>query len=745
MSNYQNSTANLSVGGMHCAMCVKTVEKSLNALPGVSEASVNLASEKARVVFDPQKTSLADMQKAIENTGYQYLGSDLDDTGAVEKKSSDDELKSRRFRFTLGFVVSIPLMLLMWLPIRLPYFWPFVLFVVTTPVFIYISYPIFRAAVLALHNRSLNMDVMYAMGMGVAFLASVMATFGIVLSRDFMFYDTAVMLATFLTLGRYLEARAKSRTSDSIQKLMELQPPVATVVRNKIEMDVPLSEVVEGDTIVIKPGGKVSVDGMVQSGDSFVDESMLTGEPVPVYKEKGSKVVAGTVNQDGTITFTAEKVGRETMLARIIKMVEDAQGSKPPVQHIADVAVSYFIPVVLMIAIISFVVWYLIVGNSLLFSLTTLIAVLVIACPCALGLATPTAVTVGIGRGAELGVLIKNGEVLETAGKLKTVVFDKTGTLTEGKPRVIEVKHFNSSQNKLLQYAASLEAKSQHPLGKAIVRYAQEQSIDLQDVESFQNFGGKGVSGKIDGETVVIGNRQLLKDQKIDISDQILNDIKSLENEGDTVVIVAINGNINGVIAIADQLKTSARRTINTLRKRGFRVGLLTGDNERAGKAIAHQLGLDFVRANVLPGEKATEIKTLQSDGNVIAFVGDGINDAPALTQADIGIAMGKGTDVAIESGDVVLMIEDLTGVVTAIDLSRKVLRRIKQNLFWAFAYNAALIPVAAGILYPLFGIVFKPELGGLAMAMSSVTVISLSLMLKRFKPSYLSGKKSVR
>ncbi len=586
-----------------------------------------------------------------------------------------------------------------------------------------------------MRNRSLNMDVMYSMGMGVAYLSSVMATFGIVLSRDFMFYETALLLATFLTLGRFLEARAKSRTSDSIKKLMELQPPVATVIRNKIEMEIPLSEVIVGDIIVVKPGGKIPVDGVVRAGESFVDESMLTGEPVPVFKEKDGKVAAGTVNQDGSFSFIAEKVGRDTMLAQIIRTVEEAQGSKPPVQRIADTAVGYFIPVVLGIAVISFIIWYLIVGNSLLFSLTTLISVLVIACPCALGLATPTAVTVGIGRGAELGVLIKNGEVLETAGKLDTVVFDKTGTLTEGKPQVIKLTTYNEDGQKALQYAASLEAKSQHPLGKAIVNYAGEQSVELMDVTSFQNFGGKGISGSIDGKSIVVGNRKLITVQKIEITESVMADINNYETEGNTVVLVSVQNKIAGIIAIADRLKESAQRTINALKDRGFEVGLITGDNWSAGNVIARKLGLDFVQANILPNEKANEIKTLQLNGKVVTFVGDGINDAPALSQADIGIAMGKGTDVAIESGDVVLMYDDLGGVVTAIELSRKVLRRIRQNLFWAFAYNTALIPVAAGILYPLFGIVFKPELGGLAMAMSSVTVISLSLMLKRYKP----------
>lgn len=725
----------IGIGGMHCAMCVKTVEQALNALAGVREASVNLATEKAQVVYDPGQVTLTDIQKAIEATGYRYLGSDRDFGAAAQKKSSVEELKERRRRFTLGFAVAVPLMLLMWLPVRLPQYWSFLLFGVVSPVFFYIGYPIFRAAVRALRHRSLNMDVMYAMGMGVAYLSSVLATFGIGLSREFMFYETALMLATFLTLGRYLEARAKSRTSESIQKLIELQPPSATVIRNNIEMGIPLGEVVVGDTVVVKPGGKIPVDGKVLSGSSFVDEAMLTGEPVPVFKEKGSKVVGGTVNQDGAFMFIAEKVGKDTMLAQIIRTVEEAQGSKPPVQRLADRAVSYFIPVVLTIAIAAFLFWLLIAGAGLLFALTTLIAVLVIACPCALGLATPTAVTVGIGRGAELGVLIKSGEVLETAGKLDTVVFDKTGTLTEGKPEVVSVIAYGMDNDDLLRLAAGLEAKSQHPLGKAIVQYARDKMIALAEVDSFQNFGGKGITGTLDGKSLIAGNRKLFREKNIPVPENVLADLARFENGGHTVVIVGMPEKIVGLIAIADRLKESARRTVQALRKRGFEVGLITGDNWQAGNAIARELGLDFVQANVLPGGKAQELQKLQADGKVVAFVGDGINDAPALSMADIGIAMGGGTDVAVESGDVVLMYTDLTAVVTAIDLSRKVLRRIRQNLFWAFAYNAALIPVAAGILYPLFGIVFKPELGGLAMALSSVTVISLSLLLKRFKP----------
>lgn len=738
MSQIQKQkVAILKIGGMHCAMCVKTIERSLSALNGVQDVSVNLASEKAQVYYDSQIVGLTEFKKAIESAGYQYLGSEDDDGDLVKKSAVIKNLRMLKNRFIIGFIVGISLMLPMVLSIHLPLFWPYLLFISVTPVFLYISYPIFRAAYQALRHKSLTMDVMYALGMGVAYVASVLATFGIILSREFMFYDTALLLATFLTLGRFLEVRAKRRTAASIEKLMALQPAVATVVRDDKEVELPVAEVIVGDLIVIKPGGRIPVDGIVESGASYVDEALLTGESIPAFKTKNSKVITGTINQDGAFVFRAEKVGRETVLAQIIRMVEQAQGSKPPVQRIADKAVSYFIPTVLMVAIISFIVWYFIIGSTFLFALTTLIAILVIACPCALGLATPTAVTVGIGRGAELGVLIKDGAVLETAGKLTTVIFDKTGTLTAGKPAVVGVKSYISDERQMLQYAASLESKSQHPLAKAISKYAAEQSIIPVEVEDFKNVGGKGIVGRIKGASLIVGNRALLLDNKVTIPDDVLRDIEQFEQAGNTVINVAINHQVAGLICIADPVRESAAAVIKALKKQGFKVGLLTGDNSRTAAAVARSLAIDLVRANILPQDKAKEIQNLQIDGQVVAFVGDGINDAPALARADIGIAMGRGTDIAIESGDVVLMHEDLSGVITAIDLSRKVLRRIKQNLFWAFAYNTALIPVAAGILYPLLGIVFRPELGGLAMALSSVTVISLSLMLKRYKPGF--------
>jgi Cu+-exporting ATPase len=683
------------------------------------------------------------------------------------------------------------------------------------------------------------MDVMYSMGIGVAFVASLFATFNFILSSKFLFYETAVFLATFLTIGRYLEAKAKVKTSEAIKKLMNLQPKKAIVLRPKNidleilyfrdcpnynkaieqvkdtlrelnisvpikltevsqenfqdypffgsptvlvnkkdlegkinktfscrvyrfnhedftyppkdiliskllsifkEQEISVEEVKINDILVVKPGEKISIDGEVIDGESYIDESMITGEPIPALKENGDKVIGGTINKNGVIRFRAKKIGRDTMLSQIIRLVEEAQGSKPPIQRIADRAVNYFIPVVLAIAIFSFITWYLILGNTLLFALTSLISVLVIACPCALGLASPTAVTVGIGRGAELGVLIKNGEALEISEKLTTIIFDKTGTLTKGEPEVTDISSIGMEDKTLLKIVASVENNSKHPLAEAIVKKAKESGIELLSSESFNTFRGKGVIAKVEGKEILIGNRILLKEKNIFLSKEVEKRIFQLENEGKTVMLISFDNKMVGIIAITDTLKGTTKAAIKALKEMKFNIFMITGDNIRTAKAIAQQAGIDHVLAEVLPQDKAKEVKKLQEKGEVVAFVGDGINDAPALAQADVGIAIGSGTDIAIESGDIVLIKDDLLDAVAAIQLSKKVISRIKQNIFWAFAYNAALIPVAAGILYPFFGITFRPELAGLAMAMSSVTVISLSLLLKRYIPPVKRG-----
>jgi len=725
----------IKIGGMTCATCVETNEAALRALDGVIAATVNLGSEKAYVTYNPSLTGIPEMRHAIEEAGYQYLGIEGEETTDLEREAREKDLRGKRNRIIVGFGVSIPLMVLMYVHVPLPLPMPLFMLVVSTPPFLYLSQPIFLAAYRALKNRVLNMDVMYAMGIGVAFGSSVLGTFSLVLTPDFMFYETALMLAAFLMLGRYLEATAKGRTSDAIRKLVALAPRTATVVRETGEVEIPLPDVQAGDILVVKPGEKVPVDGEVLDGESSVDESMISGESLPVLKKKGMQVVGGTVNQNGVIRFRATRVGKETVLAQIIQLVEEAQGSKPPVQRIADRAVTYFIPAVLAIALASFLVWYMFLGNTLLFALTALISVLVIACPCALGLATPTAVTVGIGRGAELGILIKRGEALETPERLTAVLFDKTGTLTRGKPEVTDLATAGITEETLLSLAASVEKNSLHPLAEAIVRKAEERHVPLHPAEGFDTMGGKGVVARVLGEEVVIGNRLLFSDRGIALPPALEQQVTFLEQEGKTVMLVAAGGQPAGLIAVADTLKPTAKGTVEALVSMGLRVIMVTGDNPRTAGAIGRQIGITEVMAEVLPQEKAGVVKGLQEKGEVVAFVGDGINDAPALAQADIGIAIGSGTDVAIESGDIVLIRDDLRDVVGAIQLSRKVMGRIKQNLFWAFAYNTALIPVAAGLLYPFFGITFRPELAGFAMAMSSVTVVSLSLLLKGYIP----------
>ncbi len=725
----------LKVGGMTCATCVQAIENALQRLDGVTSVDVNLGTERATVSYNPKSTTLADMKRAIEEAGYQYLGLEGEETQDAERGIRKRELRKKMNRILVGLAVGIPLMILGHLRVTLPFPMAYLMLVASTPAFIYVSHPIFRAAYRSLKNKNLNMDVMYSMGIGVAFVASLLGTFQIVLTGEFLFYETAVLLSTFLTMGRYLEARAKGKTSDAIRKLMGLRPKRAIVLRGDTEVEMSIEDVQVGDVIVVKPGGKIPVDGQVVAGESYVDESMMTGEPIPTLKHRGDDVVGGTLNTNSIITFKATKIGKDTVLSQIIRLVEEAQGSKPPIQRIADRAVSYFIPIVLAIAVLSFILWYLIFGNTLLFALTAMISVLVIACPCALGLATPTAVTVGVGRGAELGVLVKNGEVLEISEKLTSVVFDKTGTLTKGRPEVTDFIGIGIDDGVLLKLAASVEKNSQHPLAEAIVKKAGEHGVEIGKSLGFDTFGGKGVVAKIDGKEVLMGNRVLFEERNIKYAQDVEEKVSGLENDGKTAILVALDKSICGIIAIADALKESSSHAIRSLKDMSLDVLMITGDNGRTAHAIARQIGIEKVLAQVLPQDKALKVKELQERGEIVAFVGDGINDAPALAQADVGIAIGSGTDVAIESGDIVLIKDDLRDVVGAVQLSRKVMSRIKQNLFWAFAYNTALIPVAAGILYPFLGITFRPELAGLAMAMSSVTVVTLSLMLKRYVP----------
>lgn len=728
-----NEKAVLKVGGMTCVMCANTIESTLSKLDGVIEVTVNVSSEKVYVTYNPKIVSISEMKKAIEESGYQYLGIEGE---VIEDLKREENQRKKKYRIIVGAIDSSILMALMYAPMMmLPISMSLLMFLIALPAFAYLSYPIFNAAYRSLKNRNLNMDVMYSMGIGVAFFSSILGTFNILLGSEFMFYEAAVMLATFLTFGRFLEERAKGKTSESIKRLMGLQAKTATVVREGKEIEIQIEDVVVGDIVIVKPGEKIPVDGEVISGESYVDESMISGEPIPVLKEKGSKVIGATINKNSVMNFRATKVGKDTVLSQIIKLVDEAQGSKPEIQKIADKAVSYFIPTVLAIAALSFITWYFIFNSTFLFAITSLISILVIACPCALGLATPTAVTVGIGKGADLGILIKNGDALQLSEKLTAVLFDKTGTLTKGMPEVTDIIPFGISEKELIKIAGSVEKNSDHPLANSVVKKADELKVKLITATDFDTFGGKGVKANVSGKEVVIGNRALFSDWRIDIQKDVDSKITKLENEGKTAVLVSLDKNFSGIIGISDTLKETSKESIKELMDKGLKVFMITGDNKRTASAIANSLNIKNILAEVFPEDKAKEVKRLQQSGEIVAFVGDGINDAPALAQADVGIAIGSGTDIAIESGDIVLVKNDIRDVVSAIKLSKKVMQRIKQNIFWAFAYNAALIPVAAGILYPSFGISLRPEFAGFAMAMSSVTVVTLSLMLKKFNP----------
>ncbi len=727
-----SDSATLRIGGMTCVMCSRAVETALGNLEGVYSVDVNYASGKARVLFDGRRTGSRRFKKAVEEAGYEYLESETDPD--AEKKRLSADLRIKKVRFTAGIAAGSIAMALMFVPSLAPFPIDLVLFILSTPVFIFISYPIFTAAFRALMNRNLNMDVMYAMGIGIAYASSVLGTFG-VLPHHFMFYETALFLAAFLTLGRYLEGRARSGTSETIRKLMDLNPRRAHLVTEESTIDIDVDDVKPGDILLVKPGETVPADGAVVSGESYVDVSMLTGEPVPIHRGPGDRVVGGSLNGNGAISIRAERVGADTVLSQIIRLVEHAQESRPAIQRLADRVVVLFIPIILAIASAAFAIWYFIAASGGLFAVSILISILVIACPCALGLATPTAVTVGIGRGAALGILIKEGEALELSEKVDAVVFDKTGTLTTGKPRVTDVFCEGTSEKEMLEYAAGLEGNSGHPLAESIVTFASGRGVSPATVSDTVAHGGLGVRGKSGGNDICAGNKRFFDELNYAVSETIMQKIEAFEDAGSTVVLFGRNGRAEGAFAITDSIRDRAGGAVESLKKMGIDVMMITGDNARTAAAVGAALGISRIIAEVLPGDKADRVEELQKQGKTVAFVGDGINDAPALARADIGIALSGGTDIAMEAGSIVLMRNELTDVPAAIRLGRKVMRRIRQNIFWAFAYNSILVPVAAGALFPAFGIVLKPELAGLAMAMSSVTVVTLSLMLKRYDP----------
>lgn len=737
-----------SVQGMHCASCVRLIERALTKTDGVSEANVNLATNKATITYDPKRVSDEQIESSVAKVGYKALVNEEIKSEDEEKKEKQRELNDLRNKVAISLLLGG---LILWgsfpslmntAPTILQNFW--VQLLLATPVQFWAGLAFYKATLPALRHRTANMDTLVVMGTTVAYGYSAFVTIfpqfveqlGV---RPLPYFDVAAIIIGLILLGRYFEAKAKAGTSEAIKKLIGLQARTARVLRNGKEVDIPMDLVVIGDVIRVRPGEKIPVDGEILEGDSSIDESMVTGESIPVDKAKGDVVIGATINKSGTFTYKATKVGQGTVLAQIIKLVQEAQGSKAPIQRIADLVSSYFVPIVIMLAIVTFAVWY-ILGPApvLLFALLNTVAVLIIACPCAMGLATPTAIMVGTGKGAEHGILIKDAESLETAHKIKTVIFDKTGTLTRGKPEVTDTDVFapKMTLGKMLNLAASLEKTSEHSLAEAILKGAEGYGINeksLAKARKFKAILGYGVEGEIDDQRVFLGNRKLMDREGVNV-DSRKERIEQLENEGKTVMMLSQGKKLIGLIAVADTLKETAKEGVQALQKKGIEVVMITGDNQRTAEAIARQLGIKRVLAEVLPDQKEAEVRKTQAEGKKVAMVGDGINDAPALAAADVGIAMGTGTDVAIEAGDITLINKDLRSVAQAIELSKKTMRTIKLNLFWAFGYNVLLIPVAMGVLYPFFHILLNPIFASIAMATSSISVVSNSLLLKRYK-----------
>lgn len=742
------------IEGMTCASCAQTIEKVVKPLAGVTTASVNVATEKLTVTFDPTVLNVSSIIQAVADAGYQAI-EQISDGASIDQdqEKKQQHLKDMWRRFWLSAVFTVPLLYIAMghmIGLPLPSFldpmlhpetFSMVQLILTIPV-VYLGRSFFTVGFKALFKGHPNMDSLVALGTSAAILYSVYGTW-MVFSGDHgfameLYYESAGVILTLITLGKYFEALSKGKTSEAIKKLMGLAPKTANVIRAGAEVSVPVDTVQVGDIIVARPGEKLPVDGVVTEGMTSVDESMLTGESIPVEKQVGDKVIGASLNKNGTIHFQATKVGKDTALSQIIKLVEDAQGSKAPIAKLADTISGIFVPIVIGLAILSGLAWYFLGQESWIFALTITISVLVIACPCALGLATPTAIMVGTGKGAENGVLIKSGDALETTHKIQTIVFDKTGTITEGKPKVTDILVTNSiSEEELLRLAASAEKGSEHPLGEAIVAGALARELPLTATEAFQALPGQGIQVTIAGERFLLGNKQLMQEQAIDVT-ELASASNQLAEQGKTPMYIAREGRLVGIIAVADTIKETSIPAIKKLHQMGIEVAMLTGDNNRTAQAIAKQVGIDRVLSEVLPEQKADEVMKLQQEGKIVAMVGDGINDAPALAQAEIGIAIGSGTDVAIESADIVLMRSDLMDVPTAVELSKATIKNIKENLFWAFAYNALGIPVAMGVLHLFGGPLLNPMIAGAAMSFSSVSVLLNALRLKRFKPSRL-------
>lgn len=748
----KGSVETLRVLGMTCAACSARVEKMVGRMEGINSVNVNLTTERMTVDYDHHMTNLDAIKKVVEKAGYQWeiIKKEMVDEDKLRKEK---EIKTLHLKLVISIIFAIPLLYIAMGPM-IPYFplpLPKFLDPMTQPLNYAIAQIVLLIPILIAGNRfykvgfkairllAPNMDSLIAIGTSSAIIYSLYSTYKIAIEGEHnyahnLYFETAGVIIALILLGKYLESVSKGKTSDAIKKLMGLAPKTAFVEQNQVEVEIPIDDVVIGDIIIVKPGSKIPVDGVVIDGSTSIDESMLTGESMPVSKKVGDKVFTATINKNGSIRFEATKIGAETALAQIIKLVEDAQGSKAPIAKMADVVSGYFVPIVVGIATLAFLFWTL-RGEPLAFSLKVFISVLVIACPCALGLATPTAIMVGTGKGAENGILIKGGEALETAHKIQTIIFDKTGTITEGKPQVTDIVTIGLDKEKLLQLTASAEKASEHPLGEAIVKSAEEKGVVLLATENFEAITGRGIRVQIEGNEILAGNLKLMNEYGIDVG-LLASESDKLAMEGKTPMYVAIDKKLAGIIAVADVVKESSERAIHKLTSMGIEVAMITGDNKKTAEAIAKQVGIARVLSEVLPQDKANEVKKIQAEGKKVAMVGDGINDAPALAQADIGMAIGSGTDVAMESADIVLMHSDLMDVATAVQLSKATIRNIKQNLFWAFAYNSAGIPIAAGIFHLFGGELLSPMFAAAAMSLSSVSVVSNALRLKRFRPS---------